>query len=235
MEPSHQAIWNLSDMFSLLRDDVDGLYHLYTADDIRADSNLLALASGAHIDPFDIDYAIGYMNPPSQPVMAANTDSNLLPQGRYIRLITLVEKPSNNYLRMAWTDIVDPGGSHFDTPFDGVVNQEIAGVWQPTTPLITFREVKAHFYSGILSCKPLTQDPITGVYYCPYPEEDAQPLTDLTPFPVTILFPGGGLMQQQSPVYSQSPSYSKSQAVSPSGASGVMILFRKGTAPPRRR
>jgi hypothetical protein len=81
---------------------------------------------------------------------------------------------------------MEDGGN--DYPSGGVTNQEENGIWQSPTPIITFRTVKQHFYTGILNCYPVAVDPATGVHYCPYPEEEAIP-ADTTPYPAVILFP----------------------------------------------
>ncbi|MBI4681373.1 MAG: hypothetical protein HY753_09295 [Nitrospirae bacterium] len=185
MEPTHHVFWNLTDMFSLL---VDGDYHLYTADEIRSNPTLSKLASGAYIDPLDTNFWIGYMSePPANPINYVATVTPLLP-GRYIRLAVLVDRLSNNYVRMTTSGIVDPGGSEYNARFQGVTNQEVGGMWQTPTPLKTFKQIRGHFYSGILRCKPLAQDSVTGVYYCPYPENEAMP-ANFTPYPAVISFP----------------------------------------------
>jgi hypothetical protein len=181
MEPTHHVFWNLTDMFSLYG-------HLYTAQQIRADPNLLSLADGAYIDPHDMTFEISYMgeSPPVNPLNPLATV--LLPAGRFIRLIVLVDRQANNYVRMAWSDNIDTNEAHYDTTFQGVMNEELEGVWQTPTPLITFRTVRQHLYSGILRCEPQGVDPVTGRPVCPYPEQEAIP-ADITPRPAVISFP----------------------------------------------
>ncbi|MEW6419181.1 MAG: hypothetical protein AB1480_13880 [Nitrospirota bacterium] len=204
-EPTHHVFWNLTDMFSLLYEK-DGVYkyHLHTSDQIKADSYLASLVDLNHngifnednesyIDPYPITYEITYMSesPPVNPVYTSASVTNL-PSGRYIRLIVLVDdEQMDNYGRLAWQIILpnrDPEVGDNDFVFDGVTNQEIDGIWQSPTPIITFRTVKQHFYTGILNCYPLAVDPETGVHYCPYPEEEAIP-ADPAPYPAVILFP----------------------------------------------
>ncbi|MEW6417483.1 MAG: hypothetical protein AB1480_05100 [Nitrospirota bacterium] len=204
-EPTHHVFWNLTDMFSLLYEK-DGVYkyHLHTSDQIKADSYLASLVDLNHngifnednepyIDPYPITYEITYMaeSSPIEPVYTSASVGDL-PAGRYIRLIVLVDdEQMDNYGRLAWLTTLpdrDPEVGDNDFIFGGVTNQEIDGVWQPPTPIITFRTVKQHFYTGILNCYPVVVDPSTGVHHCPYPEEEAI-AADPTPYPVVINFP----------------------------------------------
>ncbi len=183
MEPTHHVFWNLTDMFSL-----DG--HLYTAEWIRGDPELLERASGSYIDPYPMNFEISYM-PESpladRPIVSAGAEN--LPEGRYIRLITLMDdEQPHNYVRLVFSNNIDATAETIDFAFDGVVNQETEGVWQPPTPSVDFRRAKGHFYTGILRCKPMSVDPVTGYSYCPYPESEAYP-ADLKPYPAVITFP----------------------------------------------
>ena len=76
---------------------------------------------------------------------------------------------------MAHSDFIDTTGSYYNTTFEGVINQEWEnGTWQTPTPIITFRQIRAHFYTGVLRCEPITYDPVTRITYCPYPESQRQ-------------------------------------------------------------
>lgn len=202
MEPTHHVFWNLTDMFSLLYEK-DGVYkyHLYTSDQIKADPDLASLVDLNHngilneenepyIDPYPMTYEISYTpeSPPIDPIYTSARVENL-PSGRYIRLIILVDDELTvNYVRLTSFEPIDSETGIDDFVFEGVTNQEDNGVWQPPTPAVTFRTVKQHFYTGILRCYPLAEDPVTGQHYCPYHEEDAIP-ADLTPYPIEIFFP----------------------------------------------
>lgn len=201
-EPTHHVFWNLTDMFSLLYEK-DGVnkYHLHISAQIKADPYLASLVDLNHngifnednepyIDPYPITYEITYMveSSPIEPVYTSASVGDL-PAGRYIRLIVLVDdEQMDNYGRLAWSETIDYEIGAYDFTFEGVTNQEEGSIWQPPTPIITFRDVRQYFYTGILNCYPVAVDPATGVHYCPYPEEEAIP-ADPTPYPVTILFP----------------------------------------------
>jgi hypothetical protein len=181
-EPTHQTFWNLTDRFSL-----DG--HLYTAEQIRADADLLSRAGDSNIDPLPMNYEISYMadSPPLSPPLKAASINNI-PAGKHIRLIMLVDSgQEDNYGRLTWSDNIDSQTGSNYMAFEGVINEDIDGYWQTPTPLITFRNVKEHFYAGILRCKPVSIDPITGEHYCAYPESE-EPPADTTPYTVIIDF-----------------------------------------------
>ena len=183
-EPTHHVFWNLTDMFSL-----DG--HLYTADQIRSNPTLLSLADGVYIDPYPISFEISYMpeSPPLNPVQISARVENLS-AGKHIRLIVLADNElTDNYARLSWTDAIDPEAGIYDFVFSGVTNQEENGTWLPPTPVDIFRTVRQHLHTGVLKCKPLFADPISGVHYCPYPESEAIIPSDLTPYPAELLFP----------------------------------------------
>ncbi len=79
MEPTHQVFWNLTDMFSL-----EG--HLYKAEQIMANPDLLLRTNGAYLNPHPITFEISYMpeSPPAEPIYASARVTDL-PDGRYIR------------------------------------------------------------------------------------------------------------------------------------------------------
>jgi len=202
MEPTHQVLWNLTDMFSLYYGDA---YHLYTSEQIKGDPSLKAQVDLDHdgvinepgepyIDPHPMTYEIGYMaepEPVEPPFTVATVDN--LPAGNHIRLIVLVDDElSPNYLRLTWSDPIDSDVDTHDFDFLGVINEEQDGVWLLPNPIIQFRHgldgttqipIQQHFYTGILRCYPVAIDPVTGYTYCPYTEEEAIP-ADLTPYPV---------------------------------------------------
>ena len=199
-EPTHHTFWNLTDRFSLgIYNDTTStyIYHLYTSDQIKNTPELARLVdlnrngifneSGEpYIEPYYIDFKISYMSSLSQEPVGPLAEVQLSP-GRYIRLIVLVDSKYNNYVRMAHSDFIDTTGSYYNTTFEGVINQEWEnGTWQTPTPIITFRQIRAHFYTGVLRCEPITYDPVTRITYCPYPEEPAP--ADTTPYQATINF-----------------------------------------------
>ncbi len=206
MEPTHHVFWNLSDMFS-----ING--HLYTSEQIKANPDLVSLVDLDHdgifnetsigepyIDPVFTDFKITYMaNPPASTINQIAT-VDMLPAGKHIRLIVLVNRWENNYLRLTWFDNVYPE-SYFDFVFSGALNQEVMQIVNGQeevvfkyTPPTTFRSwldsdgftripIKQHFSQGVLSCWPLS-----APHECYYPEEEAIP-ADPDPIPVSILFP----------------------------------------------
>ncbi len=199
-EPTHHTFWNLTDRFSLgIYNDTTStyIYHLYTSDQIKNTPALARLVdlnrngifneSGEpYIEPYYIDFKISYMSSLSQEPVGPLAEVQL-PPGRHIRLIVLVDSKYNNYVRMAHSDFIDTTGSYYNTTFEGVINQEWEnGTWQTPTPIITFRQIRAHFYTGVLRCEPITYDPVTRITYCPYPEEPAP--ADTTPQTATINF-----------------------------------------------
>ena len=199
-EPTHHTFWNLTDRISLgIYNDTTStyIYHLYTSDQIKNTPALARLVdlnrngifneSGEpYIEPYYIDFKISYMSSLSQEPVGPLAEVQL-PPGRHIRLIVLVDSKYNNYVRMAHSDFIDTTGSYYNTTFEGVINQEWEnGTWQTPTPIITFRQIRAHFYTGVLRCEPITYDPVTRITYCPYPEEPAP--ADTTPQTATINF-----------------------------------------------
>ena len=206
-EPTHHVFWNLSDMFSL-----NG--QLYTAEDIKNDSALASLVDFDHdgifnetsiqepyIDPVGTDLKIAYFgeNPPAGPVTNVATVDKL-PAGRNIRLVILLDRLTNNYLRLTWSDDIYPE-SYYDFVFSGAINQEVRlevngqeEIVFNYTPPTRFRAsldsdgvasipISQHFSQGILSCLPRSSP--RG---CFYPEEEAIPANP-EPLPVNILFP----------------------------------------------
>ena len=206
-EPTHHVFWNLSDMFSL-----NG--QLYTAEDIKNDSALASLVDFDHdgifnetsiqepyIDPVDTDLKIAYFgeNPPAGPVTNVATVDKL-PAGRHIRLVMLLDRLTNNYLRLTWSDDIYPE-SHYDFVFSGAINQDVQqevngqeDIVFNYTPPTSFRvsldsdgvasiPIRQHFSQGILSCLPRSSP--RG---CFYPDEEAMPANP-EPVPVNILFP----------------------------------------------
>ena len=197
MEPTHHAFWNLTDMFSLYRE-ADNAYHLYTAGQIMATPDLAALVDLNHngrccdtgepyTDPYNLTLDIAYSGEAAfTQVPLVNV---MLPAGRFIRLVVLVDKQFSNYMKLTWTQSIQPGSAHSEETFEGVLNQESGGVWQMPTPAKTFRSIKQHFYTGVLRCEPLGIDPVTGNAICPYPEPEAIS-ADLTPYDqASINFP----------------------------------------------
>ena len=193
MEPTHHVFWNLTDMFSL-----NG--HLYTSTEIKINPDLaqhVDLDNDGHfnepgepyIDPYPITLSIGYMNssPPLLPVLSAAKVISI-PAGRFIRLVLLTDSPlSHNYGRLTYADDMVSTVGISDFGFEGVINGEVAGIWQTPTPAVSFRNTKQHLYIGILRCRPKSFDPVTGEEYCPYPDSEAIP-ADTTPYPVLIEF-----------------------------------------------
>ncbi len=100
MEPTHQVLWNATDMFQL-----DG--HLYTANTIKTTPALAARVDFDHdgifnetgepyIDPHPATFGIGYLkNPPGQSNPFTYSAITALQQGRHIRLVVLVDKPQD--------------------------------------------------------------------------------------------------------------------------------------------
>ncbi len=199
MEPTHQVFWNLTDMFSLY-------YHLYTSEQIKADSNLASLVDYDHdevfneidigepyIEPHDKTLKVAYFGtyPPQQDVTPlANVQ---LPSGRHIRLLLLLDRQENNYLRLMWSDNVYNKESYYDFSFSGALSQEVDGIFKYTFATsfrswldsdgITKIPFWQHFSQGVLNCEPLTAD-----HECTYLQEESIP-ADPTPHQVEISFP----------------------------------------------
>ena len=206
-EPTHHVFWNLSDMFSL-----NG--QLYTAEEIKNNTVLASQVDFDHdgifnevdiqepyIDPVDTDLRIAYfgVNPPEGPVTNAATVDKL-PAGRHVRLVLLLDRLENNYLRLTWSDDIYPE-SHYDFVFSGAINQDVPQevngqeeiVFKYTSPT-TFRSwldsdgitsipIRQHFSQGVLNCLPYS-----GPHGCSFPDEGAIPVNP-EPVPVNILFP----------------------------------------------
>jgi len=193
MEPAHHVFWNLSDRFSL-----DG--HLYNAEDIKTDPELSKRvdahdngtfndisAGEPYIDPYPMTLKAAYFGtyPPQGPVIATAEVENLS-EGRHIRLIILTDKQDGNYMRFMWSDSISTNTSR-DFEFNGTVNQGQDGNWE-STPIAEFRGLRQHLELGVLRCEPMARDQ-AGNTYCPYPDAEAVPPSDLTPVRATIMFP----------------------------------------------
>lgn len=206
-EPTHHTFWNLTDRFSLgIYDDAASayIYHLYKSDEIKSNPDLAKLVDKdgdgifneisdpikpePYIDPYDIAFNISYMESSSPANPPISTATVVLPPGRYMRLIVLVDRKYNNHVRMGWSDNIDTNNAKYDTLFEGIINQDINGVWQTPTPVIIFRGIRQHFYTGLLRCEPLAYDPTTMITYCPYPKEEEPAPADTTPYQATINF-----------------------------------------------
>ncbi len=185
-EPTHHAFWNLTDMFSL-----EG--HLYTAEQIMANPDLLSRTNGAYINPHPITFEISYMpeSPPAEPIYASARVTDL-PDGRYIRVIVLADDElTYPYVRMAWhVELPDrePEDGDNDYYFETVINQDYGGTWYAPTEATLFRTIRQHFEAGVLRCEPLAEDPVTGNHYCAYPGEEAIIPPDLSPCPAEVLY-----------------------------------------------
>jgi hypothetical protein len=194
MEPTHLALWNLTDMFSL-----DG--HLYTAGTITNDPDLLARTNGVYFYPYSMHYEIGFRRatPPTDPIVT--TASVDLPAGRYARLIVLADTAQPQYyLRLIETDTINASPGQFDIAMTEVINQaDQNGQWQTPTPEDVFRHWLGpdgttqnpfiqHYSVGVLRCTPVSVDPATGHRYCEYPEEEAI-AAEKTSYPAMLSFP----------------------------------------------
>jgi hypothetical protein len=204
MEPTHQVLWNLTDMFGLDN-------HLYTSDTIKTtpaladrvdldhDGVFNEISEGEdYIDPYPVTFGIGYLKDPPGPVNPFTYSAITVVQpGRHIRAVVLVDKPQNNYLVFEVTNVMF-GTAHFYDAFPGVVNQEENGIWQTPTPITTFRygldgitqiPIRQHFYTGVLRCYPIGGTDPYGNPVCFYPESEAIP-AELSPSPIeTVYFP----------------------------------------------
>ncbi len=204
MEPTHQVLWNSTDMFNL-----DG--HLYTSDTIRTTPQYADRVDFDHdtvlnppdigepyIDPYAMTFGIGYLSAPG-PNPFTYSAITVVQQGRHIRLVVLVDKPQNNYLVLEESDAVS-GTSYFYFASPGVVNQEENGVWQTPTPITTFRygldidgitqiPIRQHFKTNLLRCYPIEGTDPYGNPVCSYPEAEAIPAELLPSLIGTVYFP----------------------------------------------
>ncbi len=206
MEPTHQVFWNATDMFKL-----DG--NLYTSDEIRNTPSLFdrvdldndlqinEVSEGEpYIDPYPMTFGIGYLSePPSTGDTAYYSAITKVQEGRYIRLIALVDKPQDNYLVLEETDNIW-GSTYFYGASPGVVNQEASGVWQTPTPVETFRygldidgitqiPIRQHYSMAVFGCYPVEGTDPYGSLVCSYPESEAIP-AELSPSLIdTVYFP----------------------------------------------
>jgi hypothetical protein len=143
-----------------------------------------------YIDPYPMNFEISYM-PEPDPIDPVYPSAKVpvLPAGRFIRLILLVDGDIDyHYARVANTDTIDALTETFELQFEGVTNQEESGIWLPATPVDIFRTARQHLHTGVLRCEPLATDPNTGNQICPYPESEAITPPDLTPIEAEILF-----------------------------------------------
>jgi hypothetical protein len=190
MEPTHFALWNLTDMFSLD-------YHLYTWDQIMAAPNLAGRIDLNHngtccetgepyIKPYGVDYQIGFTGDPAANAITV-ASVNQLPPGRYIRLIALVDADlGENYAQVVWSDPLDNDATKFNIFFEGATYEADEDGWIDT-PAETFRLARQHFHSGTVRCIPLAYDQ-QGVGHCVYNEAEAIP-ANLEPVGLDIVFP----------------------------------------------
>ena len=150
-----------------------------------------------YIDPYELTYEIGYAGVLPSRTKVLPSANITLPPGRHVRLLVLVDRKQPNYIRLTWTQTIQPGTALTYATFQGAVNQTNADVWTATPPN-TFRywqtpggtpaPIRQHFAVGILRCEPLMTD-AAGNRVCPYPESEAIP-AEMTPYPVTnLLFP----------------------------------------------
>ena len=210
IEPTHHVFWNLTDMFSLTVDQYTSPYHLYTSEQIKATPGLAGVVDYDHdgifneldkgepyIDPYELTYEIGYAGVlPSRTTVLPSANITI-PPGRHVRLLVLVDRKQPNYIRLTWTQTIQPGTALMYATFQGAVNQTNANAWTATppnafrywqTPEGTQAPIRQHFFAGILRCEPLGID-AAGNRVCPYPEPEAIP-AEMTPYPVTnLLFP----------------------------------------------
>lgn len=199
MEPTHLTFWNLSDMFSLQYPGTD--YKLYTFETLQTmaqqSASLLtwldetqdgSLNDELYLKLLPSTFTISFWNGlTSSPSVTVD-----IPAGGHIRPIVLVNQSANNYFELKWVDPVRSDSATLS--FTGVVNQaDQSGAYGTPTPVETFRKKYApdgqtlvpiiqHNYTGIVGCKPGT-----GSTYCPYSDEDADPVT-LAPLPFTSVF-----------------------------------------------
>jgi len=198
-EPTHLTFWNLSDMFSLKYPGTD--YVPYTFETLQTmaqqsaslldwldDTNDGSLNDEVYLKPYTSTFTISFWNN-SAMVPATTVD---IPAGGHIRMLVLVNQSANNYVELKWHDPVN--SDSVTLPFTGVVDQaDQSGAYTTPTPVDTFREkhaedwqtlvpIKQHNYAGVVGCKPAT-----GSTYCPYSDEDADPVT-LTPTQFTTDF-----------------------------------------------
>jgi len=202
MEPTHLVFWNLTDMFSL---QTGGQYYLYTFDQLKANPDFVALLDTngdnslddeLYVQPYPSTFSIAF-NDSEPTAQLTPVATAVVPAGRFIRLITLVDRQAPNYVQFTWNDAVD--SDWYNATFPGVLNQsDQSGNWQTPTASETFRfglaadgvthkPIIQHYYTGILGCHPAQVD-AAGNSYCPYPEDESLP-ANLAPYSATITFP----------------------------------------------
>ena len=139
-----------------------------------------------YIDPVLNILTVSYMNEssPQEPVDSIAIVS--LPPGRYIRLITLLDREDSNGLRLSWSDGIYPDAYH-DFVFSGTVNQDEidqdGNTFFRFSTTDTFREIHQHFSQGVLNC-----EPPSAAHECTYSEDEAVTPLDLTPYPLDNIF-----------------------------------------------
>ena len=208
MEPTHQVLWNATDMFQLdgqlyTSDEIINTPSLFDRVDLDDDGQINEVSEGEpYIYPHDMTYSIGYLSAP--PVSGDPFDYSaitVVEAGRHIRLISLVDKPQDNYLALEEDDDIVPWTSFFYYTFPGVINQEVNGVWQsPPTPMISFRygldidgstqiPIRQHSHNDFFGCYPMEGTDPYGNPSCYYPESEAIP-AELSPSQIdTVYFP----------------------------------------------
>lgn len=139
-EPMHICSWNSSDRVYLYG-------QLYTADQIRADQDLMdLLPAGFNIDPFE-NLITGSAFYSDVDAVYYHTSNNPLPPARYNRTILLTDSPSFNMYVSYQSD--DPyKSSYFDETLTGVKNQGPTGEFE-NTQIFNFRGVSAHHHYGL--------------------------------------------------------------------------------------
>ena len=196
LEPTHHVFWNLRDMLSLN-------YHLYTSEqaktlpDLQWFRNKVDLDHNGvfneiekgepYIDPQKTEYEIQYADSDSPEISAPVATVMLLP-GRYIRLIVLVDRQTDNYVRITSIDEFEGKPFFGDLKFQGAINQvDSDGVLEISPGVDSFRSIRQHFHFGIINCDPWSMD-AEGNTWCVYPESEAIIPPDLSPYPVNIIF-----------------------------------------------
>ncbi len=200
MEPTHHVIWNLTDMFALN-------WNLYTDWQIEGDPSLFSLVDlnrnghpndpgEPYISPFYVTFWVSYSGSTSDPLYQSAQAT--VPAGRYMRLISLLDKATDNQVWLEWSSSIDPTIFGYFRSFSAVVNQTDAnGLWQAQTPVESFREgygpdgtllpIRQHFHQGLVGCDPMETLP-DGTPVCPYPENEAIPAPTSAPVSVQMLY-----------------------------------------------
>lgn len=179
LEPTHHVLWNLTDEVSLMG-------HLYTAEQILADPELLALVGKdlPLIYPRPASYAVGFSGQcPPKDFTSVSAAVNDLPAGRFIRVISLFDRQDGNCLNVQWWDSASPNTWSASFRFNAAKSQTENGVFNPAY-VIPFRSILQHFFQGVLYCSP-----VFNGKFCAYPETEAiEPPTQI-PYPLTSILP----------------------------------------------